>query len=73
MIILRLLAGLTGLGISEGMKRADIRRKADIINARYYENKRKQDERYREMRERQKQRHAEYIEQCKRNGWPYEE
>lgn len=45
MIILRLLAGLTGLAISEGMKRSEIRRKADIINAAYYERQRKEEER----------------------------
>lgn len=45
MIILRLLAGLAGLGISEGMKRSEIRRKADIINANYYANKQREEER----------------------------
>lgn len=63
MIILRLLAGLTGLAVSEGMKRSEIRRKADIINARYYENKRKEEERRKRLAENGPEVYRNYLKE----------
>lgn len=61
MIILRLLAGLTALGISEAKRTSDIRSRAAEINDNYYKLQKKwEQKRQRDLEERRK--YAEMFE-----------